>query len=159
MKESYKDIPVWATTPARNPSVETQVRIYEDRGPEPFVVNIEDLTERNRNFRTAIWTGTHMQLTVMSIEPGDDIGLEKHTGIDQFIRIEEGEGVVLMGENSNDLTFRRRVEDDYAIIIPAGKWHNVINTGTKPLKLYSLYAPPEHPKGTLHVRKEDEAGS
>jgi len=126
-----------------------------DYGPCPFVVNIEKATLQNNNFRIALWTGKYLQLTLMSINPGDDIGLEIHTDHDQFIRIEQGEGLVMMGDSKYNLDFQRRVYDDYAIFIPAGKWHNLINTGCKPLKLYSIYAPPEHPHGTIHKTKKD----
>ena len=126
-----------------------------DYGPYPFVINIERATLQNKTFRTALWTGEYLQLTLMSINVGDDIGLEVHHDHDQFIRIEQGEGLVLMGDSKYHLDFRRRVYDDYAIFIPAGKWHNLINTGRRPLKLYSIYAPPEHPRGTVHETKED----
>lgn len=128
---------------------------YYDMGGEPFIVDIDNLTTRNRNFRTAVWTGSNLQLTVMSIKPGEDIGLEMHPFLDQFIRIEEGYGLVRMGHDSNRLNFQRRVNKNYAIIIPAGMWHNIINTGKQPLKLYSVYAPPEHPYGTVHETKDD----
>ncbi|WP_338432804.1 cupin domain-containing protein [Clostridium tyrobutyricum] len=126
-----------------------------DYGPQPFVVDIDKATKQNNNFRTALWTGSHLQLTLMSINPGGDIGLEMHPNVDQFIRVEEGKGIVRMGNSSNNLDFEEKVEDDFAIIIPAGKWHNVINTGNKPLKVYSIYAPPNHPHSTVHVTKED----
>jgi mannose-6-phosphate isomerase-like protein (cupin superfamily) len=90
----------------------------------------------------------------MSINVGKDIGLEVHPDHDQFIRIEEGQGVVKMGDSKNKLDFQKRVSDDYVILIPAGKWHNLINTGNKPLKLYSIYAPPEHPHGTVQKNRE-----
>ncbi|HCW04310.1 MAG TPA: cupin domain-containing protein [Clostridium sp.] len=125
----------------------------KDHGPEPFVVNIEELTKENSTFRTALWTGNHFQLTLMSIDVGGEIGLELHPNTDQFIRIEEGEGIVKMGDSKDNLNFQQRVYDDYAFIIPAGKWHNLINTGNKPIKLYSIYAPPQHPKGTVHPTK------
>jgi mannose-6-phosphate isomerase-like protein (cupin superfamily) len=89
----------------------------------------------------------------MSIDVGDDIGLEIHPHLDQFIRVEEGQGLVQMGSRKNYLDFQGNVYDDFAFIIPAGKWHNLINTGSKPLKLYSIYAPPEHPHGTVHETK------
>jgi mannose-6-phosphate isomerase-like protein (cupin superfamily) len=89
----------------------------------------------------------------MSINVGDDIGLEIHPNVDQFIRIEEGQGLVRMGDSKDNLNFQRKVCDDFAFIIPAGKWHNLINTGNKPLKLYSIYAPPQHPHGTVHETK------
>ncbi|WP_461614786.1 cupin domain-containing protein [Clostridium sp. Marseille-QA1073] len=127
----------------------------KDYGPEPFVVNIDEATKQNNTFRTVLWTGNYLQLTLMSIDVGDDIGLEIHPHVEQFIRIEEGEGIVKMGDSKYDLNFLRKVYDDFAIIIPAGKWHNIINTGNKPLKLYSIYAPPHHPHGTIHETKAD----
>jgi mannose-6-phosphate isomerase-like protein (cupin superfamily) len=126
-----------------------------DYGPEPFVVNINEAAKRNDNFRTALWTGEHLQLTLMSINVGEDIGLECHPDLDQFIRIEEGQGIVLMGDNKNRLDFKANVSDDFAFIIPAGTWHNLINTGCNPIKLYSIYAPPQHPWGTIHETKAD----
>jgi len=125
----------------------------KDYGPEPFVVDIEAAAELNNNFRTALWTGEHLQLTLMSINVGEDIGLEVHPDTDQFIRIEEGQGIVEMGDSRNNLDFQRRVYDGYAIFIPAGKWHNLVNTGYRPIKLYSVYAPPQHPRGTVHETK------
>lgn len=127
----------------------------EDYGSNPFVVNIDQATKQNRNYRTALWTGEKLQVTLMSIDVGDDIGLEVHPTTDQFIRIEEGQGVVQMGESKDNLSFQQRVYDDYAIMIPAGKWHNVINTGRRPMKVYAIYAPPEHPFGTVHETKAD----
>ncbi|WP_099156580.1 cupin domain-containing protein [Virgibacillus ndiopensis] len=125
----------------------------KDYGKQPFVVNIEDAAEQNNTFRTALWTGDNLQVTLMSIPVGSDIGLEVHPNVDQFLRIEEGQGVVKMGDSESNLTFQRNVYEDYAIMVPAGKWHNVINTGNEPLKLYSIYAPPEHPYGTVHPTK------
>ncbi|MGD9676974.1 MAG: cupin domain-containing protein [Vulcanibacillus sp.] len=127
----------------------------KDYGPQPFVVNINEITKRNNNFRTALWTGNHLQLTLMSINVGEDIGLEIHPNLDQFIRIEEGQGLVKMGNRKDNLDFQETVYDDYAFIIPAGTWHNLINTGNQPLKLYSIYAPPQHPYGTVHRTKAD----
>lgn len=125
----------------------------QDYGPDPFVVNIEDATKQNNYYRTALWTGSYLQITLMSINVGEDIGLELHPSNDQFIRIEQGQGLVQMGDREDRLDFQRQVYDDYAFIIPAGKWHNLINTGNKPLKLYSIYAPPQHPHGTVHETK------
>lgn len=124
-----------------------------DYGPNPFAVDIEAAAKQNTAFRTALWTGKHLQLTLMSINVGEDIGLENHPNLDQFIRIEEGQGLVLMGDSKDRLDFQAQVYDDYIIIIPAGKWHNLINTGCKPIKLYSIYAPPQHPHGTVHQTK------
>lgn len=127
----------------------------KDYGPEPFVMNINEVTKQNNNFRTALWTGNHLQVTLMSINVGESIGLEMHPDVDQFIRIEQGYGLVQMGNNKNNLNFERKVYDDFAIIIPAGKWHNLTNIGNVPIKLYSIYAPPNHPKGTIHRTKAD----
>lgn len=127
----------------------------KDYGPNPFVVNIEKAAKQNNDFRITLWTGEYFQLTLMSIDVGDDIGLEIHPSLDQFIRIEEGQGVVKMGYRKDRLDFHANVRDDYAFIIPAGKWHNLINTGDKPLKLYSIYSPPAHPYSTVHKTKED----
>ena len=124
-----------------------------DYGPDPFVVDITKATVHNNTFRTALWTGDHLQLTLMSIPVGEDIGLEAHPDVDQFIRIEEGQGLVQMGNSRDNLYLRQPVFDDYAIVIPAGTWHNLTNTGNKPLKLYSIYAPPNHPWGTIHRTK------
>lgn len=127
----------------------------KDYGSSPFVIDINKATKQNNTFRTALWTGTHLQTTLMSIDVGDDIGLEIHPDVDQFLRIEQGQGITRMGKNKNNLNFERPVFDDYAIFIPAGTWHNLINTGDVPLKLYSIYAPPNHPFGTVHVTKAD----
>lgn len=147
--------PNWANNPVHYPAPPKQSIKLKDYGPEPFVVNIEEATKQNNNFRLALWTGEYLQLTLMSIEPGGDIGLEMHPDVDQFIRIEKGQGIVRMGDSKDNLDFQRKVYDDYTILIPAGKWHNLVNTGNKPLKLYSIYAPPEHPRGTIHRTKED----
>lgn len=126
-----------------------------DYGPSPFVINIEKATLQNNYFRTTLWTGSHLQLTLMSINVGDSIGLEIHPNVDQFLRVEQGQGVVMMGANRDRPTFKAKVQDNDAIIIPAGTWHNLINTGNTPLKLYSIYAPPQHPHGTVHPTKKD----
>ncbi len=134
----------------------TRNRLFtNDYGPAPFTVDIEKATLQNNTFRRALWTGEHLQLTLMSIGPGEDIGLERHPHLDQFIRIEQGQGLVLMGDSMNQLDYRRRAGDGFAVIIPAGKWHNLINTGNAPLKLYSIYAPPQHPYGTVHRTKAE----
>ena len=94
-------------------------------------------------------------VTLMTIPVGGDVGLEQHMGIDQFLRIEEGMAQVMMGDSQDKLDFVRDVEDDYAIFVPAGKWHNIVNKGDKPLKLYSIYAPAEHPHGTVHKTQQE----
>lgn len=123
----------------------------EDHGPRPFAVDIEDATLSNQNYRTTLWTGKNLQLTLMSIEPGHDIGLEVHHDHDQFLRVEAGKGRVQMGPRKDDLSFDRNVQEGWVILVPAGSWHNVTNTGDRPLRLYSLYGPPEHPHGTVHA--------
>lgn len=128
---------------------------YKDHGKKPYVINIEDATKENNNYRTTIWTGEKLQVTVMSIQPGDDIGLEVHEGIDQFIRIEDGEGLCKMGPTEDDLNVQIKVSDDDAVFVPANKWHNIENTGAKPLKLYTIYAGPDHLEGTVHPTHED----
>ena len=129
--------------------------MLQDRGKQPFVINIKEAARANDTFRTAIWTGNHLQVTVMSIEVGEDIGLEVHPTVDQFLRVEEGQGLVQMGDAKDRLNFEVPVRDDDAIMVPAGTWHNLINTGHTPLKLYTIYAPPEHPYGTVHRTKAE----
>lgn len=127
----------------------------KDFGDAPFVININEVATQNNNFRTALWTGQYLQITLMNINVGECIGLEMHPNLDQFIRIEQGFGLVQMGDNKNKLNFERKVCHDYAIVIPAGKWHNITNIGNVQIKLYSIYAPPQHPKGTIHRTKKD----
>jgi mannose-6-phosphate isomerase-like protein (cupin superfamily) len=132
--------------------------VEKDYGKHPWVVNIEDMTVKNEYFRAAKWTGQYLQMTVMSLKPGEEIGLEKHDQGDQFIRVEKGNARVVMGLSKDKMTFDKKVSDDWAIFIPSGFWHNIINEGDKPLKVYVIYAPPEHPAGTLHrTSKESEA--
>ena len=127
----------------------------QDYGREPIIFNIDQATKNNRNFRTALWTGCHMQMTVMSIPVGCDIGLEFHENVDQFIRIEKGCAEVIMGNCQHTLDRGKCVDENYAIIVPAGTWHNIINVGNCPLKLYSIYSPPNHQFGTVHKTKAD----
>ena len=127
----------------------------KDYGSEPLVINIDEATKQNNTYRTVLWTGSHLQVTLMSLNVGEDIGLEMHTNVDQFLRIEQGQGAVQMGKSKDNLNIRRNVDDDSAIIVPAGTWHNLTNTGSVPLRLYSIYAPPNHPFGTIHTTKAD----
>ena len=115
-----------------------------------FILNIEKETTENTDYRRVLYTGRYSQLVVMSIEPGDEIGNEMHV-LDQFIRIEEGKAKAVLN-NADEY----EMKDDDAIVIPANTWHNVINTGDTPLKLYTLYSPPEHKDGTIHKTKADE---
>lgn len=118
--------------------------------------DIERLTLDNSTFRTVIFTGEHTQLTVMSLQPGEDIGWEQHADRDQFLRIEQGSGRLDLGTGKDAIDESHDVEDDWAIIVPAGTWHNVTNTGQGTLKLYALYSPPEHEDGAVHATKADE---
>lgn len=112
-----------------------------------FVDNIEELTEENTDFRRVLYTGQNLQLVLMTLQPGEDIGEEIHSDRDQFFRIEMGEGVVTIDE------VETMFKADDGIIVPAGAKHNVANTGTEPLKLYTIYGPPEHLDGTVHATK------
>ena len=114
-----------------------------------FVDDIEKLTVENDDFRRVLYTGHYLQLVLMTLPPGCDIGEEVHEDRDQFFRIEEGEGVIRIDGAEN------RVEDDFAVIVPAGARHNVINTGKAPLRFYTIYGPPEHIDGTVHETKAD----
>jgi len=115
-----------------------------------FTDNIERLTLENTYFRKVIHTAPHSQLVLMNLKPGEEIGSEIHSELDQFFRFEQGHGqVVIDGEERN-------VEDGDAAIVPAGAEHNVINTSeTEDLKLYTVYSPPQHPDGTIHETKAE----
>ena len=114
------------------------------------VTNIEMDTLENEDFRRVLFTGPNTQLVLMTLAPGEDIGLETHDGHDQFIRVEAGSGMVLLDGEESDL------EDGFSVVIPAGVEHNVVNTSDdEPLRLYTLYSPPEHPDGTVHRTKKE----
>lgn len=116
-----------------------------------YITNIERDTLANDDYRRVLFTGYHTQLVIMTLQPSDDIGVEIHTGHDQFIRVERGEGAVVLNGTKHVLS------DGVAVVIPAGVEHNVINTSrSEPLRLYTLYSPPEHPAGTVHRTKPDE---
>ena len=123
--------------------------------PLGWVDHIERLTLENQTFRTVAFTGEHHQLTVMRIAPGEDIGQEVHPENDQFIRIEQGEARLELGRSQDSIDEAYDVTDDWAFIVPAGIWHNVVNIGSNELKLYSLYAPPHHANRTVHRTKAD----
>ena len=120
-----------------------------------WIGNIEEATTGNTYFREVLFTGATMQLTVMSLKPGEEIGVEMHDHRDQFIRVESGRATVTMGPSEDEVAETHHLEDDWAVVVPGGTWHNVINNGDAELKLYSIYAPPEHPDGTVHETKAD----
>ena len=113
-----------------------------------YVTNLEEATQKNTNFRQVLYTALHSQLVVMSLSPGEEIGMEVHK-VDQFIRIETGTGKVILNGEEN------AISDGFAFVIPAGTNHNVINTGEGEMKLYTVYAPPQHKAGTVHITKAD----
>lgn len=129
--------------------------LLKDHGPNPYVLDIEKATKDNENFRDTLWTGKYLQMTVMSIPAGGEIGAEVHDDHDQFLRLEEGKARVMIGNSEDNLDIDQEVEDDWAIFVPAGKWHNVVNEGDKPFKVYSIYAAPDYVAGTVHRTKED----
>ncbi len=120
-----------------------------------WVDDIERATLDNTDFRRVLFTGRQTQLTVMSLAPGEEIGVEMHDHLDQFLRIEQGRARVTFGPSADRVDEEHEVADDWAVIVPGGVWHNVVNTGEDDLKLYSLYSPPEHPDGTVHATKAD----
>ena len=118
-----------------------------------FTANIEKRTGANTDFRRVLYTGPHLQLVLMSLEPGEDIGEEVHSDTDQFFRVEEGRGEVWIDGRKSE------IESDFAVVVPAGARHNIRNTGKKPLKLYTLYAPPHHADGTVQATKAEALAS
>ncbi len=126
-----------------------------DFGGRPLAIDIDRATKNNPNYRTALWTGEHLQVTLMCIPVGGEIGLEVHCDTDQFLRIECGRGLVMMGPCRQRLPYCKKVDSNCAVMVPAGTWHNLVNTGDTPLKVYSIYAPPHHPFGTVERTKEE----
>ncbi|MFX0540024.1 cupin domain-containing protein [Ornithinimicrobium sp. Y1847] len=126
-----------------------------DPGPQPHAFDIEAATTENETYRTVAWTGRYLQVTLMSIPVGESIGLEAHPETDQFLRLESGRGRCVMGPAEDDLPFEQEVEDDWAIQVPAGMWHDVINTGEEPMRLYAVYAPVHHAQGVVQQTAAD----
>lgn len=127
----------------------------KDIGPEPQSFDLEKATLENTRYRAVAWSGKHLQLTLMSIPVGGDIGLEAHPETDQFLRLDAGRGRVQMGPAQDRLDFDQEVEDGWAVLVPAGTWHNVTNTGDVPLQLYAVYAPVHHAAGKVQATAED----
>jgi mannose-6-phosphate isomerase-like protein (cupin superfamily) len=135
----------------------------KDIGPEPDSFDLERATLANTSYRVVAWSGTYLQLTLMSIPVGADVGLEAHPQTDQFLRLDAGRGRVQMGPTKDRLDFDREVEDGWAIFVPAGTWHNVTNIGDQPLQLYAVYAPVHHASGKVQAtaadaKRDEESG-
>ena len=135
----------------------------QDNGPHPNAFDIESATRQNENYRTVVWTGKFLQVTLMSIPVGESIGLEAHPGTDQFVRIDAGRGKAVMGPAKDRLDFEQEVSDGWSVQVPAGTWHDVINTGDEPLRLYTVYAPSHHAAGAVQptsevAEREEEQG-
>lgn len=134
-----------------------------DNGPKPNSFDIETATKQNTTYRSVAWTGKYLQVTLMSIPVGSSIGLEVHPETDQFLRLDAGNGVCRMGPSETELT-DTEVGDGWSIQVPAGTWHDVVNSGDEPLQLYAIYAPSHHAQGTVHetakdAEKDEEAGT
>ena len=127
----------------------------KDIGPEPQSIDLEKATLENTNYRVVAWSGKYLQLTLMAIPVGEDIGLEAHPETDQFLRLDAGRGRVQIGPTKDQLDFDREVEDGWAIFVPAGTWHNVTNIGDQPLQLYAVYAPVHHASGKVQATASD----
>jgi mannose-6-phosphate isomerase-like protein (cupin superfamily) len=124
--------------------------IIKDIGPKPQSFDLEQATLDNENYRTVVWSGRFLQVTLMSIPVGGDIGLEAHPDTDQFLRLDGGRGRVQMGPAKDQLTFDKEVSDGWCILVPAGTWHNVTNVGDEPMQVYAIYAPAHHKPGKIH---------
>lgn len=123
----------------------------KDIGPHPQSFNIEEATQANKYYRSVAWSGRYLQVTLMSIPVGGDIGLEAHPETDQFLRLEAGSGKVQMGSTKDQLTFEKTVSDGWCILVPAGTWHNITNIGTTPMQVYTIYAPAHHSPGKVQT--------
>jgi mannose-6-phosphate isomerase-like protein (cupin superfamily) len=133
------------------------VNMIEDIGPQPQSFDLEQATRENENYRTVAWSGRYLQVTLMSIPVGGDIGLEVHPDTDQFVRLDAGRGRAQIGPSKDQLTFDGEVADGWCVLIPAGSWHNVTNIGNEPMQLYAVYAPAHHRPGKVHRTAADAA--
>lgn len=126
-----------------------------DNGPNPNAFDIESATVANENYRTVAWTGKYLQVTLMSIPAGESIGLEAHPDTDQFLRLDAGRGKCVMGPTADQLDFEQEVSDGWSIQVPAGTWHDVINPGPEPMRLYAIYAPVHHAPGITQATSDE----
>lgn len=126
-----------------------------DLGPQPNAFDIERATRENASYRAVAWTGPHLQVTLMSIPPGSSIGLEAHPDTDQFLRLDAGRGRVTMGPTKDDLSFTQDLEDGWCVTVPAGTWHDIVNTGEEDMRLYAIYAPVHHAAGIVQQSAQD----
>jgi mannose-6-phosphate isomerase-like protein (cupin superfamily) len=129
----------------------------KDIGPQPQSFDLEQATRDNENYRTVAWSGRYLQVTLMSIPVGSDIGLEMHPETDQFLRLDAGRGRVQMGASRGELSFDKEVSDGWCVLIPAGTWHNVTNIGDEPMQVYAIYAPAHHKPGKIHETASEAA--
>jgi len=135
----------------------------DDIGPNPNAFDLETATRANPHYRAVAWSGKYLQLTLMSIPVGQDIGLEAHPETDQFLRLDAGRGRVQMGPTEEQLDFDQEVGDGWAVLVPAGTWHNITNIGEEPLQVYAVYAPVHHASGKVQptaadAERDEEAG-
>ncbi len=126
-----------------------------DVGPQPFSFDIESATKENSDYRSVAWSGRYLQVTLMSIPIGGDIGLEAHPETDQFLRLDAGRGRVQMGAAKDRLTFEKEVSNGWCVLVPAGTWHNITNIGTTPMQVYAIYAPAHHTPDKVQATEAD----
>lgn len=155
MAESVADYGVLNEPRAERSGVVSFRMSLNDNGPQPNAFDIETATRQNEKYRVVAWTGKHLQVTLMSIPSGQSIGLEAHPDTDQFLRVETGRGKAVMGPSKDQLDFEQEVTDGWAVQVPAGTWHDVINTGDAPLRLYTIYAPSHHASGAIQATSAD----
>jgi len=125
--------------------------LIKDIGPQPQSFNIEGATKENTSYRSVAWSGRYLQVTLMSIPVGRDIGLEAHPETDQFLRLDAGTGRVQMGAAKDKLTFQQEVSEGWCVLVPAGTWHNITNIGATPMQVYAVYAPAHHAPGKVQA--------
>ena len=131
--------------------------MIKDIGPQPQSFDLEQATRDNKNYRTVAWSGRYLQVTLMSIPVGGDIGLEMHPDTDQFLRLDAGRGRAQIGPSKDQLTFDRKVGNGWCVLVPSGTWHNITNIGDEPMQVYAIYAPAHHKPGKVQGTATDAA--